>query len=110
MKAKRRTQPNPPEIGRVSLRLYVAGQSPNSRLAQSNLAVICQRHLPGLHDLEIVDVLKEPQRALADGIVATPTLVKRSPAPEVRLMGALSDTGPVLLALGLNPSIGTTHD
>lgn len=92
------------------LRLYVAGQSPNSTLAAANLAAICQRHLTGRHTLEIVDVLQEPQRALTDGVVVTPTLLKISPSPEVRIIGALSETGLVLLALGLKQLLGANHE
>jgi circadian clock protein KaiB len=96
--------------GPMKLRLYVAGHSPNSTLAAANLAVICQRHLAGGHTLEIVDVLQEPQRALAEGIVVTPTLLKISPSPEIRIIGALSETKAILLALGLNELIGANHE
>jgi circadian clock protein KaiB len=83
-----------------SLRLYVAGNAPNSLRAISNAQAICQ-HQPGApYALEIVDVLEHPKRALADGIIVTPTLIKVSPLPSQRMVGNLSDTQQVLLTLG----------
>jgi circadian clock protein KaiB len=83
-------------------RLYVAGDALNSALAQANLKALCREHLPGRHTIEVVDVFKQPQRALADGIFLTPTLVKLAPAPVRRIVGTLSRTRTVLLALGLD--------
>ena len=83
------------------LRLYVAGDTVNSALAQVNLKMLCQTHLKDRHLIEIVDVLREPERALADGIFMTPTLVKLTPFPLRKLFGTLSQTQTVLLALGL---------
>jgi len=85
----------------VKLRLYVAGDAPNSVHAIANLAAICQEHLASAFTLEIVDVLKSPLRALADGILVTPHLVKLSPAPATRIVGNLSDRASVLAALGI---------
>jgi circadian clock protein KaiB len=82
-------------------RLYVTGDSPNSLEAIANLNAICQQHLVRRHEIEIVDVLCEPTRALADGILLTPTLVRFSPAPVRKIIGNLSQTGSALLALGL---------
>lgn len=82
-------------------RLYVAGDALNSAQARANLAALCQTHLAGRHQIEIVDVFKEPQRALADAIFMTPTLVKLAPLPERTLVGTLSQTPTVLQALGL---------
>jgi circadian clock protein KaiB len=82
-------------------RLYVAGDTQNSAQARANLAVICRDYLSGKYEIEIVDVLKEPKRALDDGIFMTPALVKLGPAPAQRLVGTLSQTEIVLLALGL---------
>ena len=82
-------------------RLYVAGDASNSAQAQANLALLCRAHLPRRHQIEIVDVFREPQRALADSVFMTPTLVKLGPAPERRIVGTLSQTQTVLLALGL---------
>ena len=81
--------------------LYVAGQAPNSQLAITNLAAICSEFLHGRFTLEIVDVLETPLRALADGIVVTPSLTKNEPAPTARIVGNLSDKKSVLHALGI---------
>jgi circadian clock protein KaiB len=85
-------------------RLYVAGDAPNSAQARANLDVLCRAYLPDWHDIEIVDVLREPKRALGDRILMTPTLVKLSPSPVQRIVGTLSQTQPVLQALGLETS------
>ncbi len=82
-------------------RLYVAGDALNSAQARANLAALCRAHLAGRHQIDVVDVFKEPQRALADAIHMTPTLVKLAPLPERRVVGNLSQTQTVLQALGL---------
>lgn len=82
-------------------RLYVAGGAQNSAQAVTNLTALCRTHLPDNHEIEIVDVLREPKRALADNILMTPTLVKLSPGPMKRIVGNLSQTQPVLQSLGL---------
>ena len=82
------------------LRLYVAGNAPNSLSAIVNVKAICEEHFASGHELEIVDLLEHPLRALADGIVVTPTLLKLSPLPVQRVIGNLSDANQVLLALG----------
>jgi len=84
-------------------RLYVAGEAPNSTLAVANLLAICRTHLADRHELEIVDVLREPKLALANRIFMTPTLIRLAPAPVLRIVGALSQTETVLRALGLEP-------
>jgi circadian clock protein KaiB len=83
-------------------RLYVAGGSPNSLQAVSNLNALCREHLPDRHQVEIVDVIREPKRALADGILLTPMLVKFFPAPICKIIGNLSEPQMVLDALGLS--------
>jgi circadian clock protein KaiB len=82
-------------------RLYIAADAANSAQAISNLQAICRTHLPERHEIEIVDVFKDPQLALANGIFMTPTLVRISPAPERRIVGTLSQMQVVLQALGL---------
>ena len=82
-------------------RLYVAGDAQNSAQAVANLTVLCRTHLAGQHEIEIVDVFREPKRALADGILMTPTLVKLEPFPSRRVVGTLSQTSVLLQALGL---------
>jgi circadian clock protein KaiB len=85
----------------LTLRLFVAGDTPNSAQALGNLNQVCNEHLPGCHEIEVVDVFREPGRALAEGVFMTPTLVKLSPAPVQRVVGTLSDRRKLLLALGL---------
>ena len=82
-------------------RLYIAGDTPNSAQALANLAALCRTHLAGRHQIEIVDVFRQPQRALADGVLMTPTLVKLAPSPVRRIVGTLSRTRTVLHALKL---------
>lgn len=82
------------------LRLYVAGQAPNSRRAQDNLASICREYFNGNCQVQVVDVFASPQQALDDGIVVTPTLLKVAPNPSVRIVGDLSATEKVVLTLG----------
>jgi len=89
-----------PAPARLALRLYVAGDLPHSAEAIANLRQLCAPDAPGV-ELEIVDVLASPARALADGIVATPTLIRLSPLPAVRILGTLADTARVRAALGL---------
>jgi circadian clock protein KaiB len=81
------------------LRLYVAGNAPNSLRAIANAKALCDEHFASRHELEIVDLLKHPKRALADGIIVTPTLLKLSPLPVQRVIGNLNDTNQVLQAL-----------
>lgn len=87
--------------GAYVFRLYVAGGAPNSVRALSNLYAICRKHFPQSHRIDVIDVLKEPMRALAEAVLVTPTVVKVSPAPELQIIGNLSDEEEVLRALGL---------
>jgi circadian clock protein KaiB len=82
-------------------RLYVAGDTQNSARAVANLNAICHEHLSRRYEIEVVDVFREPKRALSDGILMTPTLVKLAPSPILRIVGTLSQAQPVLQALGL---------
>jgi circadian clock protein KaiB len=85
-------------------RLYVAGDALNSAQALANLGAICRAYLPDRHEIEVVDVFREPKRALADGILMTPTLVKLAPLPVRRIVGTLGQTETVVEALGLEAS------
>jgi circadian clock protein KaiB len=85
------------------LRLYVAGQSPKSLRAFANLMRLCDEHLDTRYDIEIVDLLENPQLAAGDEIVAIPTLVRRLPAPMRKIIGDLSDSDRVLVGLQLRP-------
>ena len=82
-------------------RLYVADETINSVRALANLRAICSTYLPGKFKIELVDVFKEPERALEDRIFMTPTLVKLTPDPVARIVGTLSQTNLVLQVLGL---------
>jgi circadian clock protein KaiB len=88
------------KISALKLRLYIAGNAPNSVRAIANLKAFCADALFDGHEIEIVDLLKDPSRALADGIVVTPTLLKLSPAPALRVIGNLSDTSKLMHSLG----------
>jgi circadian clock protein KaiB len=87
--------------GGLRLRLYIAGNAPNSVIAIANVRAMCDEHYAAGHALEIVDLLLHPARALIDEIIVTPTLLKLSPLPSRRMVGNLSDTRQVLLTLGL---------
>jgi circadian clock protein KaiB len=82
-------------------RLYIASGTPSSAQAMANLRSICQGYLPDRHEIEVVDILREPLRALAEGILVTPTLLRLSP-PLRHIVGDLSDRAIVLRALGLD--------
>lgn len=84
-----------------SFTLYVAGEAVNSAQALANLHALCRRHLAGRHRIEVVDVFREPERALADGIFMTPTLVRLAPSPLRKIVGTLSDTATLMQALDL---------
>jgi len=83
------------------LRLYIAGQTPNSLAALANLEAICEQHLKGKYQLEVVDLLLNPQLAGGDQILAIPTLVRRLPPPLKKIIGDLSKTDRVLVGLDL---------
>jgi circadian clock protein KaiB len=82
-------------------RLYVADHTPNSALAMANFTALCRTYLPNRHEIEVVDVFRKPERALADAVFLTPTLVRLAPAPVRRVVGTLSQTQLTLHALGL---------
>lgn len=83
------------------LRLYVAGQTPKSLAAFANLKKICEEHLTGQYDIEVIDLLKHPQLASGDQILAIPTLVRKLPQPIKKIIGDLSNTERVLVGLDL---------
>jgi circadian clock protein KaiB len=86
---------------RYSLRLYVAGSTPRSMLAVKNIRNICERHLAGLYDLEVIDIYQHPEAAAGAQIIAAPTLIKLSPEPARRAIGDLSNEDKVLSTLSL---------
>jgi len=87
-----------------NLRLYIAGQTPKSARAISNLRKICEEHLAGRYLIEVIDLLKEPQLARGDQIFAIPTLVRRLPHPIKKIIGDLSNSERVLVGLDLRPA------
>jgi circadian clock protein KaiB len=86
------------------LRLYVAGNTPNSIAAFSNLKQICETHMGGRYRIEIIDLLRSPQLASGDQIIAIPTLVRRLPTPIKKIIGDLSNRERVLIGLDLKPA------
>ncbi len=92
------------------LRLYVAGQTPKSITAFENLRKLCEEHLAGEYMIEVVDLMKNPQLAKGDQIVAIPTLVRKLPQPIRKIIGDLSNTERVLVGLNLRPLEGKTAD
>jgi circadian clock protein KaiB len=85
------------------LRLYVAGQTPKSLQAFANLKKICEDHLKGRYEIEIIDLIENPQLAKGDQILAIPTLVRKLPEPIRKIIGDLSNTERVLVGLDLRP-------
>ena len=88
------------------LRLYVAGQTSKSSAALANLKQVCEEHLAGRYEIEVIDLLQTPRLAAGDQILAVPTLVRRLPAPLKRIIGTLSDTERVLVGLDIRPRTG----
>jgi circadian clock protein KaiB len=89
------------DAGLVELRLYVAGQTPKSLAALANLKKICNEHLTGRYKLHVIDLVKTPQLAQGDQILAIPTLVRKLPIPIRKIIGDLSDLERVLVGLNL---------
>ena len=83
------------------MQLYVGRTTPKSAVAIVNLTRVCEEHLPGRYDLEVIDITRHANLARAEQIVAVPTLIKRLPVPLQRLVGDMSDVRKVLLGLGL---------
>jgi len=92
-------KPHEPEVWK--LRLYVAGQTPKSVRALANLKVLCEEHLKGRYQIEVIDLLENPTRARGNQIVALPTLVRELPQPVRQIIGDLSNTDRVLVGLAL---------
>lgn len=91
------------DLERWELRLYVAGQTPRSIAALENLERLCEEHLAGKYSIEVVDLLKNPQLARGDQILAVPTLVRKLPEPVRKIIGDLSNAERVLVGLDLRP-------
>jgi circadian clock protein KaiB len=91
-----------------SLRLYVTGQTEKSLSARTNLRRLCDVHLAGRYDLEVVDLAEHPKLAADDRILATPTLVRRHPGPARRIVGDMSNTEKLLARLDIRKNTGFT--
>jgi circadian clock protein KaiB len=87
------------------LRLYVAGHTAKSIAAMSNLKRVCETHLAGRYDIEVIDLVQNPRLAAGDQILAVPTLVRRLPAPLKRIIGDLSNTERVLVGLDIRRKV-----
>lgn len=106
-----KTDPTPPPEARPAkapsdhwvLRLYVAGQTPKSLAAFANLKKICEEHLAGQYQIEVIDLLENPHLAAGDQILAIPTLVRKLPPPVRKIIGDLSNAERVLIGLDLLP-------
>jgi circadian clock protein KaiB len=85
------------------LRLYVTGMTPRSARAIANIKEICEQHLQGRYDLQVIDIYQQPDLAAGDQIIAVPTLIKKLPPPLRRIIGDLSDREKVLVGLDLRP-------
>ena len=87
------------------LRLYIAGQTPKSITALTNLKKICEQHLANQYNIEIIDLVRHPELARKDQILAIPTLVRRLPPPLKKIIGDLSNSEKVLLGLDMEPRV-----
>ena len=92
------------QVDGYNLRLYVAGQTPKSVAAIANLKKICERHLTGRYEIEVVDLTKNPDLAQRHQIIAIPTLIRQLPEPLKRIIGDLSNAEKVLVGLDIQPS------
>jgi circadian clock protein KaiB len=89
---------------RYPLRLYVTGTTPHSARAIGNIRAICEAHLEGRYDLEVVNIFENPQLAEGEQIIAAPTLIKKLPLPLRRFIGDMSNTERILIGLDLRPA------
>jgi circadian clock protein KaiB len=90
---------------KYELRLYIAGATPKSVTALRNLKKYCEQHLKGVYEIEVIDLLVNPQLAEGDQIFAIPTLVKKVPEPVRKIIGDLSNEEKVLVGLDIRPII-----
>jgi circadian clock protein KaiB len=91
-------------VKKYQLRLYIAGNTPKSSAALKNLKKYCEKHLAGLYEIEVIDLLINPQLAEGDQILAIPTLVKKVPEPVRKIIGDLSNEERVLVGLDIRPA------
>jgi circadian clock protein KaiB len=98
---------SPVKLPRYVFRLYVSGNTPRSTRAIRNIRKICEEHLSGRYDLEVIDIYQQPGLAVDHQIIAAPTLIKSLPLPLRRFIGDISETERVLIGIGLRPAIGS---
>jgi len=104
-----KASPSPKAAGKTSryaFRLYVSGSTPRSTRAIRNIRKLCEEHLTGRYELEVVDIYQQPGRAGNEQIIAAPTLVKSLPLPLRRFIGDISETERILIGIGLAPATG----
>ena len=106
---RKRSTTGPKQKAKYLLRLYVTGTTGKSVRAIQNVRRICEEHLNGVYDLEVVDIYKNLPLARGDQIIAAPTLIKRLPSPLRRLIGDMSDEQRVLVGLDIRPSRGAAR-
>ena len=87
------------------LRLYITGTTPKSTRAVHNLMKMCQEHLAGLYELEVIDIYQQPELAQVEDIIAVPMLLKKQPLPAQKLLGDLSNTQQLVASLSLAPGV-----
>jgi circadian clock protein KaiB len=104
--SEKRTREKPRKVknDKWVLRLYVAGQTPKALTAFANLKKICEEQLKGKYSIEVIDLMKNPEKGAADQIFALPTLVRKLPVPVRKIIGDLSNTERVLIGLDLLPA------
>lgn len=102
-KRRVRRRPRPEDLPRVELVVYVMDTETRSSVTIANLKSLCQQHAPGKYQIQIIDVLKSPERCSQDQILALPTVVRRFPLPERRVVGTLADGRLAAAALELGP-------
>jgi circadian clock protein KaiB len=93
------------ETNQYRLRLYVAGQTTKSIAALTNLRRVCEEHLAGRYEIEVIDLMQAPKLAAGDQILAVPTLIRQLPAPLKRIIGTLSNEEQVLIGLDISPTM-----
>jgi circadian clock protein KaiB len=101
--AKAEPKDGSPDGENYRLRLYVAGQTPRSISAFANLKKLCEEYLPGRYEIEVIDLVENPQLAAGDQIFALPTLVRKLPSPLKRIIGNLSDKEKFLVGMDIKP-------
>jgi circadian clock protein KaiB len=88
------------------LRLYITGMTPKSTLAIANVRALCEKHLKGSYELDVIDIYQQPQLAKGEQIIATPTLIKQLPLPLRKMIGDMSNTERFLVGIDLRPKTG----